>query len=104
MVRRAVEWAAALTVLAAIRPSWHILYPNSGSFEGRSAVVGRDVPTRARGGCRRRSVRDTAVGVVASRSRTPHSAGAVTIVHGVGLYASGRPPAVNSGRDGAPPA
>jgi hypothetical protein len=43
-------------------------------------------------------------GVVASRSRTPHSAGAVTTVPGVGLYARGRPPAVNSGRDGAPPA
>jgi hypothetical protein len=25
-----------LTVLAAIWPSWHILYPNSGSFEGRA--------------------------------------------------------------------
>jgi hypothetical protein len=36
--------------LAAIRPSWHILYPNSGVFEGRGAVVGRDVPRRARGG------------------------------------------------------
>jgi hypothetical protein len=24
-----------LTVLAAIRPSWRISYPNSGSFEGR---------------------------------------------------------------------
>jgi hypothetical protein len=51
MVRRAVEWAAALTVLAAIWPSWRILYPNSGGFEGRGAVVGRDVPRRARGGC-----------------------------------------------------
>jgi hypothetical protein len=104
MVRRAVEWAAALTVLAVICPSWRILYPNSGSFEGRSAVVGRDVPMWARGGCRRRPVRDTVAGVVASRSRTPHSAGAVTAVPGVGLYARGWPPAVNSGRDGAPPA
>jgi hypothetical protein len=51
MVRRAVEWATALTVLAAIWPSWRILYPNSGSFEGRSAVVGRDVPRWPRGGC-----------------------------------------------------
>jgi hypothetical protein len=51
MVCRAVEWAAALTVLAAIWPSWRILYPNSGSFEGRSAVAGRDVPRRPRGGC-----------------------------------------------------
>jgi hypothetical protein len=33
-----------LTVLAAIRPSWRILYPNSGSFEGWGAVNGRDVP------------------------------------------------------------
>jgi hypothetical protein len=40
-----------LAVLAAIYPSWRILYPNSGSFEGRSAVVGRDVPRQARGGC-----------------------------------------------------
>jgi hypothetical protein len=32
-----------LTVLAAIRPSWRILYPNSGSFEGRSAADDRDV-------------------------------------------------------------
>jgi hypothetical protein len=41
----------ALTVLAAILPSWRILYPNSGSFEGRGAVVGRDVARRPRGGC-----------------------------------------------------
>jgi hypothetical protein len=34
----------------------------------------------------------------------PDSAGAVTTVPGVGLYTRGRPPAVNSGRDGAPPA
>jgi hypothetical protein len=33
----------------------------------------------------------------------PH-AGAVTIVPGVVLYARGRPPATNSGRDGVPPA
>jgi hypothetical protein len=32
-------------------PSRSILYPNIGSFEGRGAVVGRDVPRRARGGC-----------------------------------------------------
>jgi hypothetical protein len=38
-----------LTVLAAIRPSWRILYPNSGGFEGRGAVVGRDVLRWARG-------------------------------------------------------
>jgi hypothetical protein len=44
MVCNAVEWAAALTVLAAIWSSWRILYPNSGSFEGGGAVVGRGVP------------------------------------------------------------
>jgi hypothetical protein len=36
-------------VLAAIWPSWCILYPNSGSFEGGGAVDGCDVPRRARG-------------------------------------------------------
>jgi hypothetical protein len=76
-------------VLAAIWPSWRILYPNSGAFEGRGAVVGRDVLRRARGGRWRRSVRDTVAGVVASRSRTPHSAGAITTEPGVGLYARG---------------
>jgi hypothetical protein len=30
-------------VLAAIWPSWHILYPNSGSLEGRRAVGGYNV-------------------------------------------------------------
>jgi hypothetical protein len=103
MVCNAVEWAAALTVLAAIWPSWRILYPNSGSFEGRGAVVGRDVSRRARGGCWRRSVRDTVAGVVSSRSRMPHSAGAITTVLGVALYARGRPSAINGGRDGALP-
>jgi hypothetical protein len=49
VVRRAVEWAAALTVLVAIRPSWRILYPNSGSFEGRSAADGCDVFRQIRG-------------------------------------------------------
>jgi hypothetical protein len=42
--------------------------------------------------------------MAAPRSRMLHSAGVVTTVPGVGLYARGRPPAVNSGRDGAPPA
>jgi hypothetical protein len=37
--------------LAMICPSWRILYPNSGSSEGRSAADGRDVPGRARGDC-----------------------------------------------------
>jgi hypothetical protein len=36
----AVEWAAVRTILVAIRPSWPILYPNSGGFEGRRAVDG----------------------------------------------------------------
>jgi hypothetical protein len=45
----------------------------------------------------------TVVGVVASRFRTPNSAGAATTVPGVELYVRGRPPAVNSGSDGAPP-
>jgi hypothetical protein len=40
----AAELAAALTVVATIWPSWRILYPNSGIFEGRGAVVGRGVP------------------------------------------------------------
>jgi hypothetical protein len=47
MVCSAAELAAALTVLATIRPSWRILYPNNGSFEGRGVVVGRGVPRRA---------------------------------------------------------
>jgi hypothetical protein len=41
----AVEWAAVRTILAAIRPSWPILYPNSGGsrVEGRQmAVVSSD--------------------------------------------------------------
>jgi hypothetical protein len=42
--------------------------------------------------------------VAASRSRMPHSAGAVTTVPDMGLYARGRPPVVNSGRDDIPPA
>jgi hypothetical protein len=44
MVCSAAELVAALTVLAAICPSWLIVYPNSGSFEGRGAMVGRGVP------------------------------------------------------------
>jgi hypothetical protein len=47
MVCSAAELVAALTVLATSWPSWRILYPNSGSFEGRGAVVGRGVPRRA---------------------------------------------------------
>jgi hypothetical protein len=70
-----------LTVLAAIWPSWRILYPNSGSLEGRGAVDGRDV-----------SRRDAVAGMAASRSRTLHSAGVVVTAPGVELYARGRPP------------
>jgi hypothetical protein len=39
----AVEWAAVRTILAAIRPSWPILYPNSGGCEGRRAADGRGI-------------------------------------------------------------
>jgi hypothetical protein len=37
----AVEWAAVRMILAAIRPPWPILYPNSGGsrVEGRRMVV-----------------------------------------------------------------
>jgi hypothetical protein len=37
----AVEWAAVRTIFAAIRPSWPILYPNSGGsrVERRRMVV-----------------------------------------------------------------
>jgi hypothetical protein len=38
-----VEWAAAQAILAVIRPSWRILYPNSGGLEGRRAADGCDV-------------------------------------------------------------
>jgi hypothetical protein len=41
--------AAVLTVLATIPSSWRVLYPNSGSFEGRGVVVDRGIPRRAPG-------------------------------------------------------
>jgi hypothetical protein len=47
MVCNAAEWGAALTILATIWPSWRILYPNSGSFEGRGVVPGRGVFRKA---------------------------------------------------------
>jgi hypothetical protein len=47
MVCNAAEWGAALTILATIWPSWRILYPNSGSFEGRGTVAGRGVFRKA---------------------------------------------------------
>jgi hypothetical protein len=43
------ESVAVLTVLATILSSWRVLYPNSGSFEGRDVVVDRSVLRRARG-------------------------------------------------------
>jgi hypothetical protein len=36
----AVERAAVRTILAAIRPSWPVLYLNSGGFEGIRMVDG----------------------------------------------------------------
>jgi hypothetical protein len=47
MVCSTTELAAALTVLATIWSSWRVLYPNSGSFEGRGAVVDHGVLGRA---------------------------------------------------------
>jgi hypothetical protein len=49
MACAAAELAAALTVPATIWSSWRVLYPNSGSFEGRGVVVDRGVLRRARG-------------------------------------------------------
>jgi hypothetical protein len=104
MACAAAGLAVILTVLATISSSWRVLYPNSGSFEGRGVVVDRGVLRRARGSRRRRSVRDTVAGVAASRSRVPHSAGVVVTVPGVVLQAWGRPHRTNSGGDGVPPA
>jgi hypothetical protein len=41
--------AAVLMVLATILSSWRVLYPNSGSFEGRGVVVDRGILRWARG-------------------------------------------------------
>jgi hypothetical protein len=41
--------AAVSTVLATILSSWRVLYPNSGSFEGRGVVFDRGVLRQARG-------------------------------------------------------
>jgi hypothetical protein len=49
MARAATELAVVLTVLATILSSWHVLYPNSGGFEGRGIVVDRGVFKWARG-------------------------------------------------------
>jgi hypothetical protein len=92
-----------LTVLATISSSWRVLYPNSGSFEGRGVVVDRGVLIRAQVS-RWRPVRDTVAGVAASRPRVPHSAGVVVTVPGVVLRSQGRPHRTNSGGDGVPPA
>jgi hypothetical protein len=93
-----------LTVLAAIRPSRRILYPNSGSIEGRSAADGSDVsgglegvadvgPYGAQWQVRQRSVpaRSTASGLL------PQCPAWVCTCRG-GRHA------VDSGRDGAPSA
>jgi hypothetical protein len=50
MACSATELEAVLTVLATILYSWRVLYPNSGSFEGRGVVVDRGIFRRARGG------------------------------------------------------
>jgi hypothetical protein len=47
MMCNAAELAATLTVLATIRSSWRILYPNRGSFEGRGVVAGRGIFRKA---------------------------------------------------------
>jgi hypothetical protein len=49
MACNTAELAAVLTVLATILSSWCVLYPNSGSFEGKGVVVGCGVFRRARG-------------------------------------------------------
>jgi hypothetical protein len=49
MACAAAGLAVVLTALAMISSSWCVLYPNSGSFEGRGVVVGRGVLRRARG-------------------------------------------------------
>jgi hypothetical protein len=104
MACAAAELAVVLTILATILSSWRVLYPNSGGFEGRGVVVDRGVFRRARGSCRRRSIRDTVAGVAASRPRVPHNTGVVVTVPGVVLRAWGRPHRTNSGGDGIPPA
>jgi hypothetical protein len=93
-----------LTVLAAIWPSWRILYPNSGSFEGRSAVDGRDVPRRLEGvvdvdpyGIQWRAWRRP----VPARSTAPEL---LPQCPAWGCMRGGGHHAVNSGSDGAPPA
>jgi hypothetical protein len=93
-----------LMVLATILSSWRVLYPNSGSFEGRGVVVDRGVFRRAQGSRWRRSVRDRVAGVAASRPYMPDSAGVVVTVPGVVLQARGRPHRTNNGGDGVPPA
>jgi hypothetical protein len=49
MARITGESAAVLAALTTILSSWHVLYPNSGGFEGRGVVVDRGVFRRARG-------------------------------------------------------
>jgi hypothetical protein len=104
MACSAAKLATVLTVLATILSSWRVLYPNSGSFEGRGVVVDLGVFRRARRSRRRRSVRDTVAGMAASRPRAPDSAVVVVTAPGVVLQARGRPHRTNSGGDGVPPA
>jgi hypothetical protein len=101
MVCSAAELAAALTVLATIWSYWRVLYPNSGSFEGRArwlTVVSSDGLEEA--------VDDDPYGIQWQAWRRPvsHGAGVVVTVPGVVLRARGRPHRTNSGGDGVPPA
>jgi hypothetical protein len=93
-----------LTVFATISSSWRVLYPNSGNFEGRGAVVDRGILRRAQVSRWQRPVRDTVAGVAASRPHVPHNVRVVVIVPGVVLRVQGRPHMTNSGGDGVPPA
>jgi hypothetical protein len=43
------ELAVVLAVLAPVLSSWRVPYLNKGGFEGEGVVVGRGVPSRARG-------------------------------------------------------
>jgi hypothetical protein len=47
MACAAAGLAVVLTVLATILSPWRVLYPNSGSFEGRGVVVDRGILRRA---------------------------------------------------------
>jgi hypothetical protein len=93
-----------LTVLAAIRPSWRIFYPNRGSFEGRSAADGRDVFRRLEG------VADVGLYRAQWQVRQRLVPACFTVPELLpqrpawGCTCRGGRHAVNSGRDGSPPA